>query len=218
MGIITVDITGTGAREPTEDRDKPPHDIAAVIALDPGETTGWSLMVVDPRCLVNPAVKVLSSIYEHQHGQVTANDREDPFPGVGRQVPEAGECLMVNDLIALLDTWDHAAVVIEDFILRKSSKGRELLSPVRVTAAIKQFLWCNGRGFFRQQVSEAKTAATDDRLKVWGMYQRDGGLEHARDADRHAITFLRKATQSAKLRAEAWPHLFPLEQKANRRA
>ena len=54
----------------------------------------------------------------------------------------------------------------------------------------------------------AKNTATDDRLKAWDLYQREGGMEHARDADRHAITFLRRASGSKQLRANSWPLMF----------
>lgn len=116
--------------------------------------------------------------------------------------------MAVDDCHALLESWPFAAVVIEDFIIRRNDQSRSFLSPVRMTAKLEQLIWKDNRTYFRQQPNEAKTTATDARLKDWGMYERDGGLDHARDADRHAITFLRRATQSAQLRAKAWPHLY----------
>jgi hypothetical protein len=40
------------------------------------------------------------------------------------------------------------------------------------------------------------------------VYDPTGGLIHARDADRHALLFLRKAKAKSQFRAQAWPHLF----------
>lgn len=103
-------------------------------------------------------------------------------------------------------------MVIESFILRQFSKDPNLLSPVRITASIAQDLWMHRRYYFTQSPAEAKTTATDERLKNWELYDSHGGMNHARDADRHAITFLRKACQASKvareLREQAWPHLY----------
>ncbi len=203
MGVIAVDLTNSHEFKPVRKRrinEKPGTATAALISLDPGETTGWSLMVVKPECLVDERVKVLGSILDHQHGQV------DCYRG-NSKIHNEGECLAVGDLWSLIDSWPNAAVVMEDFIIRINNRSREFLSPVRIIAKIEQLLWEEGRMYFRQQPGDAKTTATDARLKEWGMLAEDG-LGHARDADRHAIIFLRKATQSAKLRAQAWPHLF----------
>lgn len=170
---------------------------ATVIALDPGGTTGWSVMSVYPDALSDPDVSVLKSITHHAHGQIGGNEDD--------QADELG------DLIAV---WPGSTLVIESFTLRKFTQGAELLSPVRITAKVDYIIHSGSRGVdhhprqWRQEPSLAKRTATDQRLKDWGLYQREGGLEHARDADRHAITFLRRATSSKQLRHGSWPHLF----------
>lgn len=204
MGVIAVDIRQDPPkpkRRRKRDSEKPNTAIASVVAIDPGETTGWSLIVVDPICLVDPSEKVLANILQHQHGQV------DEYRGNGH-IPNEGESMMCTDLAGLLDSWPDAAVIIEDFILMQKRKDRSLLSPVRITAKLELRLWENGRTYFRQQPGDAKNTCTDERLRAWGMYETEGALEHARDADRHAILFLRRATQSRRLRAAAWPHLY----------
>jgi hypothetical protein len=201
MGVINVDISEEKTKVTRRTRDRPSTTIAALIAIDPGETTGWSLMTVDPICLSDPHAKVLANILSHQHGEVDEKRGPEKFPN-------DGECLMVDSLVALIHSWPHAAVVIEDFTLRIKNKSRSLLSPVRVTAKLEQELWRNGRIYFKQTPNDAKTACNDERLRRWGMYEREGGLEHARDADRHAMLFLRRCTQSRRLRENAWPHLF----------
>jgi hypothetical protein len=84
-------------------------------------------------------------------------------------------------------------LVIEDFQLRQRSAE---LSPVEVTHAFLAYLrgetgtWAamslspEGRLHF-QAASEAKTYATNDRLKAWGVYGLTVGKEHGRDAVRH---------------------------------
>lgn len=205
MAVITVDIAVRNRqrkRKMKPRESESPNDTNAVlIAIDPGETTGWSLIIVDPVCLSEPNEKVLGNIMVHQHGEV------NEYRGNGH-IRNDGESIMCDDLAYLINSWPDSAVVIENFILRQKRKDRSLLSPVRVTAKLEQKLWEEGRTYFLQQPADAKTLATDERLKLWGMYNAVGGLEHARDADRHAILFLRRAKASARLRMDAWPHLY----------
>src|SRR5206468_12988114 len=114
----------------------------------------------------------------------------------------------VYDLAHFIESWPVAAVVIEDFALRTMRMDRELLSPVRVTSALGYNIWMNGRDYHVQTPADAKRVCTDDRLKAWGMYDPVGNLKHARDADRHAILFLRKAKNNPRFRAMAFPHLY----------
>ena len=59
------------------------------------------------------------------------------------------------------------------------------LEPVYVTAATSAFLWVHDRelDFIMAEPSQAKTFATNERLKLWGLYEV--GSEHKRDAYRH---------------------------------
>lgn len=169
---------------------------ATVIALDPGGTTGWAVLCVEKDALSDPDLSILKSITHYAQGQV-----------------EGSENTQILACCELLAAWPYAAVVIEDFILRKFQQGREMLSPVRITAAIDYLFWRGlddidppGRLVFKQQPSLAMRTATDDRLKTWGLYRP--GQEHARDATRHAITFLRRGSEKPRLRAMAWPHTY----------
>lgn len=94
---------------------------------------------------------------------------------------------------------DKADMVIEDFILRSAIKGRELLSPVRIGHKIDYQLWrglkvASGERLqfepYWQSPGDAKSVMTDERLKIMAMYTP--GPDHARDATRHAIMWLRK--------------------------
>jgi hypothetical protein len=167
-------------------------------------------MVVHPEALVSKDVSILDNIEYHINGQV----RAIPPAVAGKSnvlnlSREERRCVQML-LSDVLYPWYGAALVIEDFLLRKRSMDRELLSPVRLTAALEYAVEAEGLNMtlHRQQPAEAMTVATDERLKAWGLYKRAGGMQHARDADRHAITFFRKAKQRGSIRGAAWPHLY----------
>jgi hypothetical protein len=52
-----------------------------------------------------------------------------------------------------------------------------------------------------------KPTASDDRLKTWGMYTGGTGDRHSRDADRHALIFLRKLKQKQGRIRAAFPQI-----------
>lgn len=172
---------------------------ATVVALDPGGTTGWSVICVEEDALSDSGVSILKSIVHWAQGEVDVGD-EDEHAAV---------------LVELLAAWPNAACVIEDFFLRKFLKDKDLLSPVRITSKIEyafrmglQGIDPPGRNVFKQQPSMAMSTATDARLHDWGLYVREGGFGHARDATRHAITFLRRAGDNPLLRNKAWPGVY----------
>ena len=160
-----------------------------VVTLDPGGTTGWCVFQCHPEALIDNDVLILENIDYWQSGQFTGN--------------EDAQCEQICNLIF---NWPGCAILIEDFVLRMMSPDRDLLSPVRITAKVEHMLWLRGMTFFVQSASEAKTTATDVRLKNWGLYKP--GEEHGRDATRHAITFIRKAKTRTMLRMYAWPYLY----------
>lgn len=209
-GIATVDLSKyTKRRRAYIKEEEINYDSATIIAIDPGGTTGWSLIRVVPEVLIEPNAYILDNILSHQHGQVDCGSHrgnlgESLHPGISTH----GEFSGVYDLAEFIRSWPCAAVIIEDFTLRQLRMDRELLSPVRVTAAIGYELWKMGRDYHVQSPADAKNVCSDKRLQAWGMYDPYGSLVHARDADRHAILFLRKAKANKEFRAKAWPHLF----------
>jgi len=159
------------------------------IALDPGGTTGWCVVGVYEVAMYSPDYRILENIARWSVGQFAGS--------IGRQI---------DQLIELVDAWPDAEVVCEDFILRTSNPGREVLDPVRITEPLK---WWMERGGARawdaeeegdwhprelqlQQPALAMTTVTDERLKAMGLYSLTAGLPHGRDAVRHALTFARR--------------------------
>lgn len=165
------------------------HDYPTIIALDPGGTTGWSVIMVHPECLSDPDVSILENILHYEQGQ---------FEG-----PELDQA---DEIIGLLQAWDNAAIVCEDFQLRTTAAE---LSPVRIRAMVELYIHRDpeeNRPIFLQMPSLAKTTVTDKRLKQWKLYRP--GEEHARDSLRHSITFLRRASVDVRIRRAAWPSIY----------
>lgn len=190
-------------------------DWVSVFALDPGGTTGWSILSVYADCLVDSDVSILASINFKQQGEVSgAEDNQ------------------TDEIMNILVAWPEAAIVVERFQLRQMAVE---LSPVRITAKLEYALhtaiagqeWGGDDGvddlveagwvvddagqllprrIWLQDPGMAKQAATNERLKDWGLYVP--GSEHARDATRHAITFLRRCKDVPKLRQNAWPWVY----------
>lgn len=195
------------------------EDTVQVLALDPGGTTGWSLFEVQPEAISDRpehrGIGVLKNVIRWRHGQIDCGTSKG---NLGRSlhagVSTSGENAGIGEILGLIRSWPLAAIVVEDFVLdpNRFNTGRDLLSPVRITSGVSYDLWLQGRDYFSQSASIAKSSAKDAQLKLWGYYDRNGGMGHARDADRHALTFLRRASEaSAKgysLRSTAWPHLF----------
>ena len=186
------------------------RETCTVLALDPGGTTGWSIMTILASALEGPAAIPFSSVVYWTHGQIDTMPCTPPGKGEkpGHWPVRNRECGGVNEIIDLMRAWPQAVTVIEDFVPRKLDQSREFLAPVRVTAGVANYLYNLNEPYFTQMPALAKTTATDERLRNWGMYRTEGGEVHARDADRHALTFFLRAKQSAALRESAWPQCF----------
>jgi hypothetical protein len=163
-----------------------------VMALDPGETTGWAIFWVPTANLLSREVGLFDDA-EYDCGQITG--------------PEEVQTLKVKTVMQGLMS---GPLIIEDFILRQFRQDKSLLSPVRVTAMVEYMLyeqnWNAKHPVRKQQPALAKTTATDERLRDWGLWE--AGAPHARDAIRHAVTFLRRAKTDPRLRRWGWPEAF----------
>lgn len=179
-----------------------------VLAIDPGGVTGWCVMQVHPAALAVDRYSILGNIQHLGSGEV-----------------QGSEAAQVYALLDMAREWPDAAVVIEDFVLREFQQSRDLLAPVRITAAVKWALWCgittgdkspnkvDGfpdrpiRRVYTQSPEQAKTTCSDERLKSWHLHAASSA--HARDAKRHALLFLRRAKEKHNLRTLAWPDIYP---------
>lgn len=110
--------------------------------------------------------------------------------------------------IQSLDYKTGPAIVVEDWDIDPAfrSTDPETLSPVRIGAMLTllQHQGCIGDSTLHfQSRTIAKSAATNERLKAWGMY---AGNDHINDAHRHAITSLRRARENPAYAASLWPY------------
>jgi hypothetical protein len=122
------------------------------------------------------------------------------------------EFKQVDQMLQLADSWAGAALGTENFVMYDRSHGRkddDLLTLVRLNAALAYELRRNGRDrrLFKQNAQIAMQGMTDERLKVCGYYNCSRGSAHARDADRHALMFLRSLKSRPQLRNECFPYL-----------
>ncbi len=172
---------------------------ATTVWVDPGGTTGWAVMSVNPVDLVGP--KPIHRIIQHWVcGDIKHN-----------------EDVMASEMLQLYDMWEDAAAGIERFDLRQLAVD---LSPVSVTAKIKYGLWLAEkwkaeeddrqqgppRYLFTQTPSLAKTTLTDDKQREFKLWEP--GPDHKRDGVKHCYTFLSRARENPKMRYTAWPNLF----------
>lgn len=164
------------------------YESLRLLAIDPGGTTGWAHFWIPPGNLSVRSRDVLEDV-EYDCGQLTG--------------PEPGQARQIGAIITLMG--DCGPVICEDFTLRQFRQDAALLAPVRLTAMIEYIISgiIDEPPFRKQQPSMAKSTATDERLKEWGLWEK--GQPHARDAIRHGVTFLRRAKTDKSLRDWAWP-------------
>lgn len=188
--------------EGAADEDEPYKGYAKLLWLDPGGTTGWSIFVVHPDALVDPKSAILANVEYHATGQIAGAGGENE-----------NEQIAISLILDLVASWPGITVGTESFRLRQLTQDTELLTPVRINAALRYAMWAGNWGQLHEQpASLAKRTATDERLKEWGYYNSHSG-PHARDADRHGLTFLRRAKERAATRLTAWPQLWPAQSK-----
>jgi hypothetical protein len=191
-----------------------------VAAFDPGGTTGWSVMMVDYEDLKDPRKSVHGNLRRWYHGQVdcgsTSGNAADSASandydlGISETGEAAGVAICENIIgEALAMAVGPIAAVIEDFIIdpERMNTGRDFLSPVRVMSRLEQLLWESRSTTVHKQMPSEKPTASDDRLKQWGMYTGGNGDRHSRDADRHALVFLRKLKQKQSRIRTAFPQI-----------
>lgn len=145
-----------------------------VIALDPGGTTGWSLFQVHPLAMEgDPNIPVMNNIEWWTAGEFTGlQDKQ------------------IDQIIELVESWPAARLVTEDFHVRQLNV---LLDPAEINAVLR---WATRpRYWVKQDGNLAFKTVTDDRQKDWGFWLP--GKEHARDAIKHNITFLKRRKEAA---------------------
>jgi hypothetical protein len=168
-----------------------------IVGVDPGGTTGWARITVPRLSLYSDEP---GEILELDYGEFTG-DENDQAKALARKLRE----------IQSLDYMVGPACVCEDFDVAETvtTDAEVLYSPIRIAAKLRYAEYRGELGdahVVMQSRGQAKSTATDDRLKAWGLYDAHSG-EHCRDATRHAITMIRRFSGRPELLATFWPYL-----------
>lgn len=158
-----------GWTEPTDALNWHDPEAYQVISLDPGGTTGWAIFSVHPDAMTgDPDIPIFGNIEWWTAGQFTGPLDEQ-----------------VDEILCMVNSWPGARLVTEDFKIRQFNAE---LSPVEINAMV---LWATRpRYWVKQMPGLAMNTVTDERQKQWGFWIP--GQQHARDAVKHNITFLKR--------------------------
>lgn len=185
-----------------------------VLGIDPGKTTGWCRITIPYKSIYGDDP---SQILEWDTGEFhkSENEQVDAICSLARTTQSLAY-LTGPALVVSCQSYDITstppALVVEDWDQDPSFKSTdtEALSPVRLGAALSYAVHLGKAGdshIVFQGRSLAKSTATDERLKAWGMYTV--GSDHERDATRHAITALRRAKANPAFRDDLWARQNP---------
>lgn len=138
--------------------------IGTVLALDPGETTGWSVFYSSQ-----------DDVVLHAQGQ------EKTYP--------MENC--VNGLTNLIDIYKPTIIVHELYSVYEWKTDEHAWSTVptlRVIGCLETLCIQRKLPYITQTAQIAKNFCTDEKLKTWNYYIK--GARHARDSIRHGTYFL----------------------------
>jgi hypothetical protein len=171
----------------------PPKEIH-VIGIDPGVTTGWARITVPRLSLFGD---LPSQIIKWETGQLR-----------GRISDQVYEMCSIARMTQSLAYKIGPVLVVEDFDFGRPLKDPEVYTPVYFA---QQLRFCyertallNDARIVMQSRATAKSTMTDDRLQAIGVWNTRGQTDHERDALRHALTALRRAKNSFKVRIGMW--------------
>lgn len=171
----------------------PPRNIKnrkVMIGIDPGVTTGLSVMIVSD---LREGVEGVMAWGSDQLSYGGSGNVRDLYEG-DRSFPEQEISEKIAQGILRWGKYNEVYLAIEDFIIRQHNSTRDFLAPVRITSGILQAIHKKGVevNLVFQSPSDAKGTCTDDRMDSWGFPIKTQKDRHSRDADRHSILLLRK--------------------------
>lgn len=171
----------------------PPRNIKnrkVMIGIDPGVTTGLSVMIVSD---LREGIEGVMAWGSDQLSYGGSGNVRDLYEG-DRSFPEQEISEKIAQGILRWGKYNEVYLAIEDFIIRQHNSTRDFLAPVRITSGILQAIHKKGVevNLVFQSPSDAKGTCTDDRMDSWGFPIKTQKDRHSRDADRHSILLLRK--------------------------
>ena len=129
--------------EKTLDFFHPPRNIKGrnvVIGIDPGVTTGLSVMVVSD---MTKGVEDVMAWGSDQISYGGSGNVKDLYSG-DENFPEQEISRKIAAGILRWGKYNEVYVAIEDFIIRQQNSTRDFLAPVRITAGIMQAIYQQG--------------------------------------------------------------------------
>lgn len=166
-----------------------------IVGIDPGGTTGWCRLTIPTR-----------SIFGSEPGGILDWDTGEWRGDENKQADAICEFARTTQSLAyrigpalVVEQWDHDPSF--------NNADEEPYSPLRIGAKLgyARHLGKMGDSTLNWQGrTQAKSTATDVRLREWGLYTK--GSDHERDATRHAITALRRAKTDPRWAARLWPY------------
>lgn len=181
-------------------------DRFAVLAIDPGRTTGVAACHFDAKTtlketLLNAeekkAVEVgafldSEGVYQKEWAEIT---HMEPWLLHSRRIAGVINRFSYRALIECEIPAPNIHIVFEDFVLRRRKEGGatgDLTSIWVMAGAMGRYDegHVTDMNVTFQQAGEAKGFATNARLKLWGLYEP--GSEHCKDAWRHLATLANK--------------------------
>jgi hypothetical protein len=135
---------------------------ALIVGVDPGLTTGlFAITYTDDRCIADKAIAV------QIHGS------EGVIP-------------LIQALLARKPRHEHL-LAVEQFVVGARAARSSSAHAGRVTRALIAELHDLGADVFIRAAALVKPWATDQRLHAAGLLDATKGMQHARDASRHAL-------------------------------
>lgn len=135
-----------------------------VLALDPGETTGWAMF------------------------ESTAEDAKLLCQG---QIKTWPMIIAVDNLTKMIEEHKPDFIVHEMYAVyewKSQDHSWSQIPTVRVIGCIETLSIQQHISYSSQTAQVAKNFCTDEKLKTWDFYEK--GMRHARDAVRHGTYFL----------------------------
>lgn len=189
-----------------------PLRVISFHAVDPGETTGYAWCLLGHKELMGdePFHEMLPRLAQETSGYQLSDSRcrwmqLNCYPDENNGAENVWHQMIVSRHMTVrilerrpggspLDDWPEV-VQFEDFKLRERTMNSSLLSPVRLTSKVEMLLHRDVTEFNTvwldpQSASDAKSTATDERMRNWGLWQP--GKPHATDALRHLLVSLRR--------------------------
>jgi hypothetical protein len=191
-----------GGAKTTQNRPEPAWPAAGdrtpllwVIGVDGGATTGVALMAVP-----------YLSIFGDEPGGIAWHESLELTGSLQWRVSSV---MYLARKAAERSNGRPALIVYEDFDLggnrlSGAASQADVIISAREGAAAQYAVECGhaDRAVMMFQPRTLAFAATDARLKAWGIY--DKGSDHKRDATRHAITMIRRIANGSVKAGEIW--------------